>query len=171
MNSGPATFCLLEKFSQHRRNYCQLVDEMLLQHRRHQKSKFQLVGSKESRQRPFNNSKTQLTETSSTTTPSVNCLVSHCIFHRIQQVIDNLYFNWLCIQQRHIPTAINCRSTKRLLLERYLSSYPARTGGRKRFSGQLNNSKTVRDRPCVSTGELIGTHGTAIEWARPPTSP
>ena len=31
-----------------------------------------------------------------------------------------------------------------------LSPYPGRTGGRKRFWSQLNNSKTVNDIPCVS---------------------
>ena len=49
-----------------------------------------------------------------------------------------------------------CRSTKRLLLERHLSSYPGRTGGRtdERTGGrsQQNNSKTVRDRIYVSMG-------------------
>ena len=45
-----------------------------------------------------------------------------------------------------------CRSTKRQLLERYLSSYVGRTGGRKCFWSQQNNSKTVQDRPCVSMG-------------------
>ena len=36
------------------------------------------------------------------------------------------------------------------------------SGGRKCFWSQPNNSKTVRDRPCVN-GKLIGTYGGATE--------
>ena len=41
-----------------------------------------------------------------------------------------------------------------------------RADGRKRFWNQLSNSKPVRDRPSVN-GELMGTHGRAIEFATP----
>ena len=46
------------------------------------------------------------------------------------------------------------------------SLYSGRTSGRKRFWSHINNSKTVN-------GELIGTHGRAIEWTipNPPRTP
>ena len=45
-----------------------------------------------------------------------------------------------CYRQAWVVQVLaHCRSTKRYILERYLSSYPGRTCGRKRFSSQLNN--------------------------------
>ena len=61
-----------------------------------------------------------------------------------------------------------CRLTKRYLLELYLSSYPGLTDGRKCFSNQLNNSKTVKRLIICVNAELKGSHVRAIEWALPP---
>ena len=60
------------------------------------------------------------------------------------------------VQTISLYILVYCRSTKRWLPERYLSSYPGQTfgqtGGRKGFSSQLNNAKTVRDRPYLAIG-------------------
>ena len=71
---------------------------------------------------------------------------------------DSMFSFVLRIYERNVSTSdlshfrIFCGSTKRQLLERYLSSYPGRTGGQQRFWSQLNNSKAVRDMPSVSIG-------------------
>ena len=70
-------------------------------------------------------------------------------------------------------TRIFCRSTKPWLLERYLSSYPGRTSGWKRFWNQLNNWKTVSDGPyiCVNGANRNPWTGYRICPSPAPTSP
>ena len=82
-----------------------------------------------------------------------------------------ILYKFICISYfsvfvKKIEVTIAFFATWRILwlLERYFRV--RRAGGRKRLWGQLNNSKTVRDKPYVSAyREIIGTHWRAIDWA------
>ena len=60
-------------------------------------------------------------------------------------------------------TAVCCRSTKRLLLERYLSSYAGQLGGRKRSWILVKKTTSGKTQAVRVNDELIGTHGRATE--------
>ena len=87
---------------------------------------------------------------------------------QIKWTTSGFEISWLELELQQSVVLSVLAARRSGLLQRYLSSYPCRTNervGENAIGGQLNDSKTVRDRSYVSMGRC--SNGRAIECAHP----